>query len=692
MSIDRSIDHYDGIRKALIIGISEYDDGSLEDLDFCEKDAREMAATLGQLDYRIMGYNDKILVGHVNHDVIRDAIIDFFTDPTTTAKDTLIFYYSGHGIPHTNGDCYLAASDLDPMSPFRNGFSFSDLTNMMNESVSTRIVAILDCCYSGAVKIGGKNDPDGAAKLARNFINDKSVKLHQQGEGKCLLAASQAHQEAYGLREEGHSIFTYYLLKGLKGNEKAVDKEGNVTPDSLSKYVYDEIMSLPEGKRPKQKPIRKVEASGDIILARYPELLPTNIPEQKDPSDNVTNNRDLDHTSSKQTYNRREARAHFSMLAQTNRLITRKILLPIIAVAMICSILVFSFVINDFIKSRAVIQQPPNGNSKPIPNKTNNSSFAIPQKNGTIFPIAVAGPDQIVNSSSVVKLNGSSSHVPGNNTNTNHKIKSYKWNQTAGNPKIKLDNANSYLASFVAPNVTSNTTFNFTLTVDDEEGQSANNSVAITVKPLSPKIKTPSSEISFVRLWGSKGRNNTQFNSPMGIAVDPQGTHVYVADTGNNRTQIFNSDGIFVNSTSSDGSPKGKFNSPMGIAVDPQGTHVYVADSHNNRILVFDNAGNLVRQWGPTTGTHIKYFDDPQGIAVDPQGTHVYVADTGNNSILVFDNNGTFVTKMGSTSPGNVSFNSPEDLAVDLQGHVYVADTENCRVQEFTFQVANNND
>ena len=47
------------------------------------------------------------------------------------------------------------------------------------------------------------------------------------------LSASQAPQEAYGLKEQNHSIFTYYLLEGLRGTEKSVDIDGNVTPYSL---------------------------------------------------------------------------------------------------------------------------------------------------------------------------------------------------------------------------------------------------------------------------------------------------------------------------------------------------------------------------------------------------------------------------------------------------------------------------
>lgn len=55
-----------------------------------------------------------------------------------------------------------------------------------------------------------------------------------------------------------------------------MDTKGNVTPDTLGKYVYDKVTSI----YPNQKPIRKVETSGDIILATFPVY--------DDPSESVT--------------------------------------------------------------------------------------------------------------------------------------------------------------------------------------------------------------------------------------------------------------------------------------------------------------------------------------------------------------------------------------------------------------------
>lgn len=64
-----------------------------------------------------------------------------------------------------------------------------------------------------------------------------------------------------------------YLLQALKGEiQGAFDSFGHLTTDSLSKCVYYTMMSLPPSKRPKQKPVRKMETSGDIVLAYNPRF------------------------------------------------------------------------------------------------------------------------------------------------------------------------------------------------------------------------------------------------------------------------------------------------------------------------------------------------------------------------------------------------------------------------------------
>jgi hypothetical protein len=237
-------------------------------LNFCKKDGEEVYNLLSSLGYEIHDKNK--MIGYVQGENLRDTLIDFFTDEKIEPEDILVFYYSGHGIESlSDGNVYLEPSDMIPNKPAKRGFSFSELRNQVQESTSKKVVIILDCCHSGSAMISKGSVEDGSRLI---FTIEKDSRIIEEGEGIFILAASQAYQHAYPLEGEGHSIFTYYLLQGLKPNEDSVDNDGCVTPHSLNRYIFRKIRSLPFDKRPHQKPSMKSELSGDIILAYYPLL------------------------------------------------------------------------------------------------------------------------------------------------------------------------------------------------------------------------------------------------------------------------------------------------------------------------------------------------------------------------------------------------------------------------------------
>ena len=203
---------------------------------------------------------------------------------------------------------------------------------------------------------------------------------------------------------------------------------------------------------------------------------------------------------------------------------------------------------------------------------------------------------------------------------------------------------------------------------------------------------------NFITYFGtsapSSNSANSSFHYPIGIAVDGYG-HVYVADSFNNRVQKFDPQGNFITffgaSAPSSSSANGSFNIPYGVAVDGSG-NVYVADTSNNRIQKFDPQGNFITYFGasaPSTSSANGSFHYPWGITVDGNGD-VYVSEPANNRVQKFDAQGNFITYFGASAPNassaNGSFNSPQGVAVDGSGNIYVTDTNNNRIQKFDSQ------
>jgi tripartite motif-containing protein 71 len=92
-----------------------------------------------------------------------------------------------------------------------------------------------------------------------------------------------------------------------------------------------------------------------------------------------------------------------------------------------------------------------------------------------------------------------------------------------------------------------------------------------------------------------------EFYYLFGIAIDQTSGNVYVADTGNNRIQVFTRTGNFIGAWGSFGTDNGQLYNPFGIAIDQTSGNVYVADTFNQRIQIFTRTGNFIGAWN--TGT-----------------------------------------------------------------------------------------
>jgi sugar lactone lactonase YvrE len=229
---------------------------------------------------------------------------------------------------------------------------------------------------------------------------------------------------------------------------------------------------------------------------------------------------------------------------------------------------------------------------------------------------------------------------------------------------------------------------------------------------------------------------NASFNRPEGLALDANG-NIYIADFNNNRVRKVDVRTGIITTFAGNGTPprratdpagdggpaiEANLSHPVGLAFDAGG-NLYIGDLENNRVRKVDTrgtittfAGNGRTNWnqdyvGPATGTALK----PAGLAFDAMG-NLYIADYDNHLIRKVDKNGMISTVAGDfykvprspqdmclsfKRPGEgryqngvddladrparlISLNFPQDVAVDAQGNVYIADSFNHRIRKLT--------
>ncbi len=166
---------------------------------------------------------------------------------------------------------------------------------------------------------------------------------------------------------------------------------------------------------------------------------------------------------------------------------------------------------------------------------------------------------------------------------------------------------------------------------------------------------------NFGKLWGIAGSGVSQLNNPQGVASDSN-KNIYVADTGNNRIEVFYANVSTAPLTwGGTGNASGNFESPIGIALDSS-NNVYVADTLNNRIQKFTATGTFLKQWG-SYGTNQGQFRSPEGLTFDSLG-NLYVAEAGNARIQEFDTSGDFISMWGGQGDNLGQFQIPIDIAI----------------------------
>jgi formylglycine-generating enzyme required for sulfatase activity len=243
---------------ALLVGISEYEEG-LEALPSAVRDVAALREVLVNPDMGDFAADDVTVLANPDRQTMSDAIHDLFAH--RQKDDLVLLYFSGHGILDEANQFYFstritrkAQGKLKPTT----ALPAHEIRDWMEHSKSQRKVIILDSCFSGAFAKGVKIKDSGSVN-PEQFLG---------GQGTAILTASTSTQ--YAMTQDGFdlSIYTHYLVEGIRTGGADSDNDGMISVEELHEYAKAKVSAAAPAMTPEFYPFR--EGGHRIVLAKSP--------------------------------------------------------------------------------------------------------------------------------------------------------------------------------------------------------------------------------------------------------------------------------------------------------------------------------------------------------------------------------------------------------------------------------------
>ncbi len=214
---------------AVIIGITDYRSEKIPKATFAKRDAEIIKDYL----VNICGISEDNIMMLLNDKAAKSDIEAYLEEwlARNVRKNSFVFvYFAGHGTPNPEkGDAYLVPYDGEP-GFISKLYPLSRFYNALENLPSDNIVVALDACFSGA---GGRSVIEPGKRPLVPVKQEKTKKT-------AVITASASDEISQDLDSKKHGLFTYYFLKGLRG-EADIDKDGWVTFGELYTYLQPKV-------------------------------------------------------------------------------------------------------------------------------------------------------------------------------------------------------------------------------------------------------------------------------------------------------------------------------------------------------------------------------------------------------------------------------------------------------------------
>ena len=161
-------------------------------------------------------------------------------------EDMVTIYFAGHGSPESpdlTKNLFLLPYDAIYDNISATSFPMWDIETALKRFIKAKkVVVIADACHSGGV--GESFDIARRANrgIKINPISSGIQNLSQVGDGVCVISASSDNQFSQESKKwgGGHGVFTYFLLKGLRGDAD-YNKDNSVSLGELTSYLSEQV-------------------------------------------------------------------------------------------------------------------------------------------------------------------------------------------------------------------------------------------------------------------------------------------------------------------------------------------------------------------------------------------------------------------------------------------------------------------
>jgi WD40 repeat protein/uncharacterized caspase-like protein len=277
----------------LLVGVNQYQDPTIPSLQYSALDCQGLGEALKQATEAFPAKDVRIHHDFANQRPKLQVIRNSWQEIVSAAKpqDTVLFYFSGHGFyDPSSQQVVLCLSDTHKDKLLETGFGLKELLHWLGNCAASQQLVWLDACHSGGMTLRGNMGKDTRTSLSNP--TPELVKVLRQkaskSQGFYALLSCDRTQQSWEFPELGHGVFTYYLMRGLRG--EAADAQGIIEADALYQYVYHQTLRYIDktnqqirlinqqksgrgenqllGEYPLQTPKRIVEGFGKVILGK----------------------------------------------------------------------------------------------------------------------------------------------------------------------------------------------------------------------------------------------------------------------------------------------------------------------------------------------------------------------------------------------------------------------------------------